>query len=214
MELAGEWVEGCPWICPPLRSVCRPVCNLVSRVTPACRSFERARGRARKRLPTLVSREHWLLSLAPILHSHRSRRHSARSASSFLVLDDLPVKFRRRRRAPRRLSAFWACASAEVFPRALRGRQQLSDIIPLVPTRTIRSFERREAGRARELSTRVSREHWSRSSRSLASILHFCRSRRRLARSTSSFLVFDGLSTKFRRKRDTQALGHGREGRV
>ena len=32
MELAGEWVEGCPWICPPLRSVCRPVCNPLSSI--------------------------------------------------------------------------------------------------------------------------------------------------------------------------------------
>ena len=83
------------------------------------RSFRKARGRARERLPTRVSREHWPRSLAPIFHFHRSRRHSARSTSSFLVLDDPPVKIRRRSRAPRRLSAFWACANVEVLPGAL-----------------------------------------------------------------------------------------------
>ena len=43
MELAGEWVEGCPWICPPLRSVCRPVCNLVARPPPMLRSATHSR---------------------------------------------------------------------------------------------------------------------------------------------------------------------------
>ena len=43
MELAGEWVEGCPWICPPLRSVCRPVCNLVARPPRMLRSAAHSR---------------------------------------------------------------------------------------------------------------------------------------------------------------------------
>ena len=98
------------------------------------------------------------------------------------------------RRAPRCLSAFWTCASVEVLPGALRGRQQPSHTIPLVPARTIRSFEKAR-GRARErLPTRVSREHWP---RSLAPIFHFHRSRRRSARSTSSFLVLDDLPVRF-----------------
>ena len=56
MELAGEWVEGCPWICPPLRSVCRPVCNLVSRVTPALQ------------MNTLVSRSDAERRTATVIH--------------------------------------------------------------------------------------------------------------------------------------------------
>ena len=56
MELAGEWVEGCPWICPPLRSVCRPVCNLVSRVTPALQ------------MNTLVSRSDAERQTATVIH--------------------------------------------------------------------------------------------------------------------------------------------------
>ena len=63
------------------------------------RPFEKARGRTREKLPTRVSREHWPRSLVSILHFHRPLRCSARSASPFLVLDDLPVKTRRRKGA-------------------------------------------------------------------------------------------------------------------